>query len=49
MVSNISLAIRKQHECKELCRKRIQIEKALDVAEIDYNKCIKMCMSNAIK
>jgi hypothetical protein len=43
------LSIRRQHECEELCRKRIQIEKALDVTEIDYNKCIRMCRSHAIK
>ncbi|MCC6056561.1 MAG: hypothetical protein LM583_07790 [Desulfurococcaceae archaeon] len=43
------LRIRKVGECKELCRKRIAIEKALGTREIDYEKCVRICKAFASK
>jgi hypothetical protein len=41
------MKIRRADECEELCRKRIELEKALGVKEIDHEKCIKICRAFA--
>jgi hypothetical protein len=40
---------RREEECEELCRKRIELEKILGVRETDYEKCIRICRAFSSK
>jgi hypothetical protein len=43
------MKLRRPHECEELCRNRIELEKTLGVKEIDYGKCVKICRAHSVK
>jgi len=43
----VSLRLIKKHECEEMCKKRILLEKILDVKEISYKKCVRFCKAFA--
>ena len=30
-------------DCPELCRRRVELEQALQVEGISYEKCVRMC------
>jgi len=30
-------------DCEELCRRRVELEKALQIEGISYEKCVMMC------
>jgi hypothetical protein len=34
---------RAEHECEELCRKRVYLEKLLTSRETSYERCVEIC------